>query len=273
MKKILTIAGSDSIGGAGIQADIKTITMHKMYAMSVITAVTAQNTTGVYGISDMTPAFVSAQLDCVFNDILPDSVKIGMVSNRGIISVISDKLKKYKPGSIVLDPVMVSTSGSRLIEEESKDLLIRELLPLATVITPNLPESSILSGLPVRDQKDMVNAACKISSFYAGYILIKGGHLDSEAVDLLYANGTCHWFHSKKINNPNTHGTGCTLSSAIACNLALGYPIETSIERAKNYVSGAIGAMLDIGKGSGPLDHMFLLKRQEVDHATENVSL
>ena len=261
MKKVLTIAGSDSSGGAGIQADIKTIAAHQMYAMSAITALTAQNTTGVYGIMEATPEFVAQQLDCIFTDIRPDSVKIGMVSNSSIIEVIVEKLKEYKAEKIVVDPVMVSTSGSRLLSDEAKEALIQKLLPLGTVITPNIPETEVLCGFEVKNEEDMIRAAQKIAESFSGAILVKGGHLVNDAVDLLYADGKINWFSSERVNNPNTHGTGCTLSSAIACNLAAGCSLTDSIRNAKAYLTGALAAMLDLGKGSGPLDHTYWISR------------
>jgi hydroxymethylpyrimidine/phosphomethylpyrimidine kinase len=257
IKKVLTIAGSDCSGGAGIQADLKTITVHKMYGMSVITALTAQNTTGVYGIQEASPDFVANQIDCIFNDISPDAVKIGMVSNREIIKIIAEKLIQYKAKNIVVDPVMVATSGSKLISDEAINILIKELIPLATVITPNIPEAEVLCGFKIKDEKDMVQAAKKISEQLKGAVLVKGGHLVNDAIDLLYENGNIHWFKSERINNPNTHGTGCTLSSAIACNLADGKTLAESIENAKAYLTGALRAGLDIGKGSGPLEHTY----------------
>ncbi len=257
IKKILTIAGSDSSGGAGIQADIKTITAHKMYAMSAITALTAQNTTGVSAITEVSPGFVGAQLDSIFTDIFPDAVKIGMVSSGKIIEAIAEKLRFYNAPNIVVDPVMVSTSGHSLISNKAKDVLIKELFPIATVITPNIPEAEFLCGFEIKDENDMINAAKKISQSCAGAVLIKGGHLSKEATDLLYAEDEIYWFKSERINNPNTHGTGCTLSSAIACNLAAGYSLEKSIENAKEYLTGALRAMLDIGSGSGPLMHTY----------------
>lgn len=257
MKKVLTIAGSDCSGGAGIQADIKTITAHKMYAMSVITALTAQNTTGVYGVLESTPEFVAQQLDCIFTDIIPDSIKIGMVSNSQIIKVIVEKLKQYHAKNIVIDPVMVSTSGSKLLSEDAVNTLINELLPLGTVITPNIPETEVLCGFQVKNETDMIQAAREISKHYQGSILIKGGHLVNDAVDLLYENSNIYWFKSERINNPNTHGTGCTLSSAIACNLAKGHTLEESIRNGKNYLTGALRDMLDLGQDRGPLNHMY----------------
>lgn len=260
IKKVLTIAGSDCSGGAGIQADIKTITAHKLYAMSAITALTAQNTTGVYGIMEATPEFVANQLDCIFNDIRPDAVKIGMVSNSKIIETIVDKLKEYDAENIVVDPVMVATSGSKLLSDEACDALITKLLPLGTVITPNIPEAEVLCGFEIKNTDDMIRAAEKISSMVTGGILIKGGHLVSTATDLLYKDGQTVWFSSERVNNPNTHGTGCTLSSAIASNLAMGYSLKESIANAKRYLTGALKAQLDLGKGSGPLEHTYIIK-------------
>lgn len=259
MKKVLTIAGSDSSGGAGIQADLKTMTSHKIYGMSVITALTAQNTTGVFGVLESTPEFVSQQIDAVFTDIFPDAVKIGMVSNKEIISVIADKLIEYKAKNIVLDPVMVATSGSKLFKDDSIDMLINKLMPLATVITPNIHESEALTGLEIKNKEDMKKAALKMSENYCGGILIKGGHLTDCSDDLLFYNGEFTWYEQSRINNPNTHGTGCTLSSAIACNLAEGFIIKESIQNAKNYITGALQANLDLGKGSGPLNHCWNL--------------
>ena len=257
MKKVLTIAGSDCSGGAGIQADIKTITAHKMYAMSAITALTAQNTTGVYGIMDVTPEFLAQQLDCIFTDIRPDAVKIGMVSNSELIEVIVEKLHAYQAENIVVDPVMVSTSGSKLLSDEAKNALITKLLPIGTIITPNIPETEVLCGFPIQDEAGMVKAAQEIAKGLKGAILVKGGHLVNDAVDLLYENGNIHWYTAERVDNPNTHGTGCTLSSAIACNLAAGNTLDGSIKNAKDYLTGALRANLDLGKGSGPLDHTY----------------
>ncbi len=257
MKKVLTIAGSDCSGGAGIQADVKTITAHKMYAMSAITALTAQNTTGVYGIMEATPEFIGHQLDCIFTDIFPDAVKIGMVSSSSIIRVIVGKLKQYGARNIVVDPVMISSSGCKLISDEAMKALVTELLPMGTIITPNIPEAEVLGGLAIKDQDGMIRAAQKIAEHFDGAVLVKGGHLVNDAVDLLYENGNVHWYKSERINNPNTHGTGCTLSSAIACNLAAGHTLDESIRNAKEYLTGALAAMLDLGQGIGPLDHLY----------------
>lgn len=260
MKKVLTIAGSDCSGGAGIQADIKTMTAHGVYAMSAITALTAQNTTGVYGVMEATPEFVGRQLDCIFQDIRPDAVKIGMVSNAGIIEMIAKKLSEYHAEKIVLDPVMVATSGSRLISDDAIDTLKTRLLPMATVITPNIPEAEYLCGFAVHNTDDMLRAAKTIQKILKGGIVIKGGHLTDSADDLLYYNGEIHWYHSPRVTNPNTHGTGCTLSSAIACNLALGHPLPEAFGLAKEYITGALSAMLDLGQGSGPLNHCFNIR-------------
>lgn len=259
MKTVLTIAGSDCSGGAGIQADIKTMTAHRVYAMSAVTALTAQNTTGVYGIQETDPAFLVQQLDCIFTDIIPDAVKIGMVGSEALIGVIAERLAFYGARHIVLDPVMVSTSGSCLLEEGAVRALTGTLLPLAEVITPNLPEAEVLSGMAIRSEADMEEAAARIAEAFEGAILIKGGHLADTANDLLYQNGGCRWFTGEHIDSSNTHGTGCTLSSAIASNLALGFSLEESVERAKAYITGALRAGLDLGRGSGPLNHCYAL--------------
>ena len=257
MKTALTIAGSDSSGGAGIQADLKTMIANGVYAMTAITALTAQNTTGVQGIFEVTPEFLEQQIDSVFTDIRPDAVKIGMVSSVGLIESISKKLKQYEAKNIVVDPVMVATSGSRLISEDAIGALKELLLPMATVLTPNIPETEVLSGMEVKTADDMIAAAKYISETYHCAVLCKGGHQLNDANDLLYRNGDYKWFNGKRIDNPNTHGTGCTLSSAIASNLAKGYDLDTAVERAKAYISGALAAMLDLGQGSGPMDHGF----------------
>ena len=262
MKTALTIAGSDCSGGAGIQADLKTMTMNGVYAMSAITALTAQNTTGVRGVQETTPDFLCQQIDAVFEDISPDAVKIGMVSSSELIQAIADRLKYYKAENIVVDTVMVATSGARLISEDAIDTLKEYLIPLATVVTPNIPEAEVLSGMSIRDEEDMLQAAKKISDTYHCAVLLKGGHSINDANDLLYQNGTYRWFKGKRINNPNTHGTGCTLSSAIAANLAKGYDLEASVHRAKEYISGALADMLDLGQGSGPMNHAFDLNGQ-----------
>lgn len=259
IKKVLTIAGSDCSGGAGIQADIKTITAHKMYAMSAITALTAQNTTGVYGILDSDPEFIGKQLDCIFEDIRPDSVKIGMVSNSKTIEIIVEKLLQYKADNIVIDPVMVSTSGSELLCNEAKETLINKLLPIGNVITPNIPEAEVLCGFEIKNEEEMLRASKNIAENINGAVLLKGGHLVNDAIDLLYENGKTYWLKAERVETPNTHGTGCTLSSAIACNLANGNTLYESIEKAKEYLTGALKAGLDLGQGAGPLEHTYWL--------------
>ena len=264
MKTALTIAGSDSSGGAGIQADIKTMTANGVFALCAVTALTAQNTTGVTDILESTPHFLAEQLDAVFTDIFPDAVKIGMVSSIELIRVIAEKLRQYGARHIVVDPVMVATSGANLLRPEAVETLTRELLPLATVLTPNIPEAEILSGLKITDAAGMEAAARTISEKYGCAVLCKGGHQVNDADDLLWRDGAGKWFRGTRIDNPNTHGTGCTLSSAIASNLAKGFDLDTSVERAKAYISGALGAMLDLGRGSGPMNHMFALEGEFV---------
>ena len=259
MKVALTIAGSDCSGGAGIQADLKTMTANGVFAESVITALTAQNTTGVFGVFESSPEFVTQQLDAVFTDIYPDAVKIGMVSSAPIIKAIAEGLKKYEAKNIVIDPVMVSTSGSKLLQDDAISTLEEALFPLATLLTPNIPEAEILSDIKINSAEDMTKAAEIIGKKYNAAVLLKGGHSINDANDLLYSNGEFRWFSGKRIDNPNTHGTGCTLSSAIASNLAKGKSLEESVESAKAYISGALAAMLDLGKGSGPMNHAFAI--------------
>ena len=241
MKTVLTIAGSDCSGGAGIQADIKTMIMNGVYAMSAITALTAQNTTGVYGIQETSPEFLDNQLDCIFTDIFPDAVKIGMLSSAEIMHHVAVKLQQYHAHHIVLDPVMISTSGHRLMDKDAEQTLQKELFPLAEIITPNIPEAEALTGLQITNTDSMEEAAHKLRI--------------NDANDLLYTNGHGIWLHGERINNPNTHGTGCTLSSAIASNLARGFSLEDSVRRSKQYLTDALKAQLDLGHGSGPLDH------------------
>ena len=267
MKTALTIAGSDSGGGAGIQADIKTMMANGVYAMSAITALTAQNTTKVADIMEVTPQFLAEQLDCIFTDIRPDAVKTGMVASAALIRTIAGKLTEYQAENIVVDPVMVSTSGARLISEEAVDVLKEELFPLADLLTPNIPETEVLTGRKIKSADDMIEAAKQVSEQYHCAVLCKGGHKLNDANDLLYVNGTYQWFEGKRIDNPNTHGTGCTLSSAITSNLAKGFSMVESVNRAKDYISGALAAMLDLGKGSGPMDHGFAIKNSYTEEA------
>lgn len=289
MKTVLTIAGSDSSGGAGIQADIKTMTMNGVYAMSAVTALTAQNTMGVTGISEVTPEFLRLQLDAVFDDIFPDAVKTGMVASTELIETIVDVLEKRGARNIVVDPVMVATSGAKLLRDDAIETLTSKLVPLATLITPNIPEAEILAGkalseasvrgaeakeasydpgksleiIRITNPSEMEKAAEIIAEKYGCAVLLKGGHSISDANDLLYKDGRITWFEGKRIDNPNTHGTGCTLSSAIASNLAKGYDVVESVKRAKEYISGALAAMLDLGKSSGPMMHNFILLEED----------
>ena len=258
LKTALTIAGSDSSGGAGIQADIKTMMANGVYAMSAITALTAQNTTGVTDIMEVTPEFLGEQIDAVFTDIVPDAVKIGMVSSSGLIEMIAAKLKEYQAGCVVVDPVMVATSGSRLISEEAVAVLKDKLFPLATVMTPNIPETEVLFEEQIATAADMEKAAVMIYEKYHVAVLCKGGHSLNDANDYLYTDKGGEWLQGERIDNPNTHGTGCTLSSAIAAQLAKGADLTDAVTKAKQYISGALADGLDLGKGSGPLNHGFL---------------
>lgn len=253
----LTIAGSDSSGGAGIQADLKTMLANGVYGMSAITALTAQNTMGVTAISEVSPEFLLQQIDAVFTDIFPDAVKTGMTADAGLIEVIAERLSFYRARNIVVDPVMVATSGARLISEDAVEMLKSRLLPIADIVTPNIPEAEVLSGMRITDKADMEQAARLIADSYGCAVLLKGGHSTNDANDLLCEEGGMTWFSGRRIDNPNTHGTGCTLSSAIASNFAKGHDLRTSVTLAKEYISGALSAMLDLGKGSGPLDHGF----------------
>ena len=266
---VLSIAGSDSSGGAGIQADLKTMLANDCYGMSAITALTAQNTMGVTGIMDVTPEFLRKQIDAVFLDISPKAVKIGMVSDKALINTIAEALEDWHAENIVVDPVMVATSGSRLLKEDAISCLTEMLLPLATLITPNIPEAEVLAGMKIQSQADMIRAAEEIGTKYHCAVLCKGGHQLNDANDLLWRDGGYKWFYGERIDNPNTHGTGCTLSSAIASNLAKEYDLDESVERAKKYISGALAAMLDLGKGSGPMNHGFAIKNEYTECAKE----
>ena len=276
MKAVLTIAGSDSSGGAGIQADLKTIAAHQLFGESVITALTAQNTTGVFGGMDVDPAFVDAQMDAVFDDIRPEAVKIGMVSSPAIVRAIADGLRRHRAENIVVDPVMVATSGSALIADEAVDALVAELFPLAAVVTPNIPEAEVLAGMVISCADDVERAAELIAARCAAAaeispnpdaaprvpaIMVKGGHGvgDPDAADdyLRMAAGEHVWLRGKRVRTENTHGTGCSLSSAIACGLAQGFSADVAVREAKAYVAGALAAGLNLGRGSGPLNHMW----------------
>ena len=258
LKSVLTIAGSDSSGGAGIQADIKTIQSMGLFAQSAITALTAQNTTGVYGVHDVPTDFVAQQIDVVFDDIRPDAVKIGMVSSAEIVASIVDALERNDARNIVVDPVMVATSGSELASNSAIAALRDKLIPLATVITPNMPEAEALFGSHIEARDEQERAALEIARAAGVAVLVKGGHGENDANDVLARpDGNVVWFEGERVDTANTHGTGCTLSSAIACGLALGRTLEDAVRDAKAYITGALSAGLDLGKGSGPLDHMW----------------
>lgn len=267
MRAVLTIAGSDSSGGAGIQADVKTIAAHGLFAECAITALTAQNTLGVHGVQEVAPAFVEQQIDVVFDDIRPDAVKIGMVSSADIAHAIADALERNGAARIVVDPVMVATSGSALIATDAVEALVQRLFPLAAVVTPNVPEAAVLAEMPIGTEADMEAAAERIAQRtraacgHAPAVLVKGGHGVgdlAQANDLLHLpDGAQVWLRGPRISNPNAHGTGCTLSSAIACGLALDSTPEQAARSGKEYVAGALAAQLNLGRGSGPLDHMW----------------
>ncbi len=267
MKTALTIAGSDCSGGAGLQADLKTMTMHGVYGMSAITALTAQNTTGVAAVFEASPAFLAQQLDCVFTDIFPDAVKIGMVSSAGLIDMIALKLQEYRAKHIVLDPVMVATSGAKLLQTDAVSALTGKLMPLAEIMTPNIPEAEVLSGMTIGSEAEMELVARKLAEQFGCAVLLKGGHGIRDANDYLYDKNGGRWYRSSRIDNPNTHGTGCTLSSAIASNLALGHALPEAVGLAKDYLSGALSAQLDLGKGSGPMNHAFLLNQPKTNQS------
>lgn len=262
MNAVLSIAGSDSSGGAGIQADIKTVSAFGLFAETAITALTAQNTCGVRGVMEASPSFVAEQIDAVFEDIPPAAVKVGMVSSAAIIETIAERLAHHGARNIVVDPVMVATSGAKLIDDDAIAALAGTLIPLATVVTPNMPEAAVLAGFSVEDDASMVRAAHAISDAAAHgvkpAVLVKGGHAVDAADDVLVdASGVETWFRGKRVPTLNTHGTGCTLSSAIASGLAQGKDLACAVSEAKEYVRGALSAGLDLGKGSGPLDHMW----------------
>lgn len=263
MRTVLTIAGSDCSGGAGIQADLKTVTANGVYAMSAVTALTAQNTTGVYGVVEVSPEFLECQLDCIFTDIFPDAVKIGMLPSEEIIRAVAGKLRKYRAEHVVLDPVMVSTSGSRLMRETAIRIMQEELFSLAEVITPNIPEAEILAVRKICGEEDMEQAAKALYERWHTAVLLKGGHRVRDANDLLFEDGKADWIEGERIKNPNTHGTGCTLSSAIAANLAKGHGLKEAVIRAKDYLSHVLSAQLDLGKGVGPMNHAYIFTAEK----------
>lgn len=262
MKNLLTIAGSDSCGGAGVQADLKTFCAHGTYGMSVITAVTAQNTMGVFDVMDVTPKCIGAQIDAVFKDIRVDAVKIGMVSQTETINMIADKLLEYKPEFVVVDPVMISKSGYDLLNPEAKEALIKRLIPLAYVLTPNLPEAEAITGMKIENLDQMKKAAEKIYAMGAKNVLVKGGHLEDDASDILFDGKEMYKFEGKRINTKNTHGTGCTLSSAIAANLGKGMNVYDAVKEAKDYITVAIEHSIELGGGVGPTNHFYQLYKK-----------
>ncbi|MDK7050127.1 bifunctional hydroxymethylpyrimidine kinase/phosphomethylpyrimidine kinase [Aerococcus sanguinicola] len=257
MKTALSIAGSDSSGGAGIQADLKTFQATGTFGMSAITAITAQNTLGVQASEIVSPELLEAQIRSVCDDIRPDAVKIGMVGNADSIRCIARLVQEYQLDKLVLDPVMVATSGASLLASDQVQSLQEDLIPLAKVITPNLSETSVLYGQEVTDEASMEEAAKALSDRYQVAVLVKGGHLQGKAWDVLADANGLHWLQADQVDNPNTHGTGCTLSSAIASYLAQGYPLKEAIQKAKSYLTGAIAAGLDLGQGHGPLNHAY----------------
>ncbi|MBP5598202.1 MAG: bifunctional hydroxymethylpyrimidine kinase/phosphomethylpyrimidine kinase [Pseudobutyrivibrio sp.] len=263
MKAVLSIAGSDSSGGAGIQADLKTMTVHGVFGMTAITALTAQNTTGVTAIQESTPEFLEQQIDACLSDIPVDAVKIGMLPSAEQVEVVAKKLKEYKVKNLVVDPVMVATSGSKLMKDSTASVMAKLLFPISTVITPNIPEAEALLDKSISNKKEMEEAARELSKEYGCSVLIKGGHSIEDACDVLFDKGQVSWFETTKIDNPNTHGTGCTLSSAIASNLALGFDLKESVKNAKDYITSTISDGLNLGKGHGPLNHMVGLIREK----------
>lgn len=262
MKKVLTIAGSDCSGGAGIQADLKTFSAHGVYGMSVITAVTAQNTQGVFAVEDISRGVIAKQIEAIFDDIEVDGVKIGMVSQVETIEAIVEQLRRYSPHNVVLDPVMVSKSGYHLLNPVAEAALIKELLPIALVVTPNIPEAEVMTNRSIHTLKQMEDSAKALYQMGAKNVLLKGGHLENEATDILYDGQEFSYFPSIRIETNNTHGTGCTLSSAITANLALGYTLYQSVLQAKEYITIAIQHSFSIGKGVGPTHHFYTLYKK-----------
>lgn len=257
MKNVLTIAGSDCSGGAGIQADLKTFSSLGTYGMSVITSVVAENTSRVISVHNVPVNIIKEQIDAVFEDITVDGIKIGMLNDIDTMKVVAEKLNQYKPVNVVVDPVMIAKGGHALMQKEALSSLKNEIIPFAYLLTPNIPEAEIIVGREINSIEDMKNAALKIHNMGSKNVLIKGGHLTGDAVDVLYMDGEFFTFTSKRINTKNTHGTGCTLSSAITAYIAKGHTVKDSVENAKNYVTKAIEHSLPIGKGNGPLNHFY----------------
>lgn len=259
MKKVLTIAGSDCSGGAGIQADLKTFSAHGVYGMSVVVSVVAENTSRVIAIEDISPNMIRKQMDAIFEDIEVDAIKIGMLSGVECMQAVSSKLKEYRPANVVIDPVMLAKGGHALMKENALKFFITELIPFADILTPNIPEAEAITGLKIANQDAMKKAAMIIYSIGAKSVLVKGGHLEGDAEDILYDGINFCYFTTKRIITKNTHGTGCTFSSAIASNLAFGMDLYAAVQKAKDYVTLAIKHSLDIGKGHGPTNHFYNL--------------
>ena len=261
MKRVLTIAGSDSGGGAGIQADLKTITLLGAFGMSALTALTAQNTVAVEAIHEVPPYFIGAQIDAVFTDIGADAVKTGMLSDAEVVGLVADKIAEYTPPIVVVDPVMVAKSGDPLLAADARETLAKSLLPLATVVTPNLPEASALVGWEIKSEEEMARAAKEIHGFGPTHVLVKGGHLKGEAVDLLFDGEKFHEFRCARLETKNVHGTGCTYASAIATYLAQELDIVEAVAEAKHFITGAIRHGLDLGRGHGPTNPFAVVSR------------
>ncbi|WP_024831308.1 bifunctional hydroxymethylpyrimidine kinase/phosphomethylpyrimidine kinase [Ruminiclostridium josui] len=266
MKKVLTIAGSDCSGGAGVQADLKTFAANGVYGMSVIVSVVAENTCRVIDIQDITPDMIKKQMDAVFEDIIPDAVKIGMLSGKECMEAVAEKLEKYKPVNVVIDPVMIAKGGHALMKEDSLEFFIKRLIPLAGILTPNIPEAEAITGIEITTVEDMKKAALRIYEMGADSVLLKGGHLDGDALDILFDGKEFYIYSTKRIQTKNTHGTGCTLSSAIASNLALGLSFPAAVEKAKAFVTMAIEHSLEIGKGHGPTNHLYGVYKNGLDY-------
>lgn len=262
MKTILTIAGSDCSGGAGIQADLKTFSAHGLFGMSVVVSVVSENTKEVISVENISQKVIEDQMDAVFNDIFPEAVKIGMLSTPEVMKSVALKLKQYKPKNIVIDPVMYAKNGFPLMDRKNIEALIENIIPLADLLTPNIPEAEEITKSKIKTKEDMEKAAIEISKMGCKSVLIKGGHLEGDALDILYTNNKFYYFNNKRINTKNTHGTGCTLSSAIASNLALGDDISDAVKKGKDYVTLAIENSLNLGSGNGPTNHFYDLYKK-----------
>jgi hydroxymethylpyrimidine/phosphomethylpyrimidine kinase len=272
-KKVLSIAGSDCSGGAGIQADLKTFAAHGVYGMSVIVSVVAENTSRVIDVQDISPEMIEKQIDAVFEDIGTDAVKVGMLSQSACMEAVARKLREYRPRNIVIDPVMVAKNGCPLMQPDSMDTLIRKILPLADLLTPNIPEAERIAGIVINSAADMECAARQIAGLGVKNVLVKGGHAVGDALDILFDGKQFYRFRAERIDTKNTHGTGCTYSSAIASNLALGLDLEEAVKKAKDYVTTAIRHSLPIGKGCGPTHHFYDLYQNGLQKGAQSNEL